>query len=204
MQHQIANRSRPPCPHPRRGRVITPPAALEQGFTLVEVIFALTVLVVGVLGSAQVLSYGLRNLSSSPSDVISFQKAAQAVESVYAARDSHTLKWSQIRNVNGAGGDGGVFLDGPQPLKQAGPDGLVNTADDAPLPVESMILPGPDQLINTADDEIVSLSGFRREISIRDVPNERGNLRSITVTITRQIGSDVRTHTLTTYISAFS
>ena len=59
------------------------------------------------------------------------QKAAQAIEAVFGARDSHKVTWAQIRNVNGASGsDGGIFLDGPQPLPQAGPDGLVNTGDD--------------------------------------------------------------------------
>ena len=91
---------------------------------------ALGVLTTGVLGAAGVLAAGMQNLSSSPADVIVTQKAAQAIEAVFSARDSHKLTWAQIRNVNGRGSDGGIFLDGPQPLKLAGADGLVNTADD--------------------------------------------------------------------------
>jgi len=175
-----------------------------RGFSLVEVMFALAVLMVGVLGASQVLSMGVKSLGSSPTDVISFQKAAQAIEAVYAARDSHTVSWSQIRNVNGTGSDGGIFLDGPQSLRGAGPDGLVNTADDVLLAVESTTLPGPDELLHTADDETVVLNGFKREIAIRDVPDENGKLRSITVTITYQLGADLRSNTLTTYISSYS
>jgi prepilin-type N-terminal cleavage/methylation domain-containing protein len=176
----------------------------EPGFSLIEVIFAMAVLLVGVLGAAAVMAAGTRVLGSSPGDVIGTQKAAQAIESVFAARDSHMLTWAQIRNVNGAATDRGVFLDGPQPLKLPGLDGLVNTADDAGEAIESAIRPGPDQLLNTADDETVQLTGYTREIVIRDVPNENGTLRSIAVTIIYQFGDDTRKQTVTTYISAYS
>jgi prepilin-type N-terminal cleavage/methylation domain-containing protein len=176
----------------------------ENGFSLVEVMFALGVLLIGVLGAAAVLAAGMKNVESSPGDVIGTQKAAQAIETVFAARDSRKVRWSQIRNVNGLANDNGIFVDGPQPLKRAGPDGLVNTADDAQQNVESMTLPGKDQLLNTVDDETVTLSGYTREIRIRDVTNGNGNLRSVTVTIKYRLGSDVRTQILTTYISAYS
>jgi prepilin-type N-terminal cleavage/methylation domain-containing protein len=176
----------------------------ERGFSLIEVMFALAVLLVGVLGAAAVMAAGTRVLGSSPGDVIGTQKAAQAIESVFAARDSHLLTWAQIRNVSGAASDGGVFLDGPQPLKLPGPDGLVNTADDRAQAIESTIRPGPDQLLTTVDDERVELTAYTREISIREVPNENGMLRSITVTIVYQFGTENRKQTVVTYISAYS
>lgn len=179
-------------------------ARSEKGFSLIEVMFALGVLLVGVLSAAAVLAAGMRILETSPGDVVGAQKAAQAIESVFAARDSHVVAWAQIRNVKGANGDNGIFLDGPQPLTVAGRDGLVNTEDDVKLPVESVTLPGPDQLLGTEDDETTLLTGYTREISIRDVKNENGNLRSIEVTITHLVGTAVHTYTLTTYISAFS
>jgi hypothetical protein len=176
----------------------------DRGFSLIEVMFALGVLMAGVLGAAAVLAAGTRMLGSSPGDMIGTQKAAQAIESVFAARDSHLLTWAQIRNVNGAGADGGVFLDGPQPMKLAGPDGLVNTADDAGQPMESTTEPGPDRLFNTADDETRELTGYTRQISIRDVPGENGNLRSVVVTIVFRFGETTRTQTVTTYVSSYS
>jgi hypothetical protein len=160
----------------------------ETGFSLAETVVALGVLTTGVLGAAAVLAAGMQNLSSSPSDVIVTQKATQAVETVFAARDSHALTWSQIRNVS----DGGVFLDGPQSLTTPGADGLVNTDDDGS--VESMSLPSGT----------VTLSSYTREIKIEDVPNEDGQLRSVTVTITYQHGPTKRTYTLTTLISAYA
>jgi hypothetical protein len=166
--------------------------------------FALGILTTGVLGAAAVMAAGMQNLSSSPGDVIVTQKAAQAIEAVFAARDSHKLTWSQIRNVQGSSGsDNGVFLDGPQPLRLAGSDGLVNTADDSD-DIETVPLPGPDKVLGTADDKGIVLSGFTREISIRDAEGESGQLRVVTVTVVYQNGTTKRNYTLVTYISAYS
>jgi prepilin-type N-terminal cleavage/methylation domain-containing protein len=176
----------------------------QKGFSLVEVMFALGVLTTGVLGAAAVIAAGMQSLSSSPGDVIVTQKAAQAIEAVFAARDSHKLTWAQIRNVKGlSGNDNGIFLDGPQPLTLSGSDGLVNTADDSSN-VESIPLPGPDRVLGTADDSEVILNGFTREIEIRDVSGGSGQLRNITVTVIYQNGTTKRTYKLTTYISAYS
>lgn len=177
----------------------------EQGFSMIETVISLGVLAVGVLGTAAAMTAGMQNLGSSGSDVVVTQKAAQAIEAVFSARDSHKLTWSQIRNIKGASSaDNGVFVDGPQPLHLAGPDGLVNTAGDEREPIESSVLPGRDQILGTADDTTVTLNGFTREIAIRDVANEDGQLRSITVIITYQNGAIKREYKLTTYISSYS
>jgi len=170
----------------------------SNGFSLAETVIALGVLTTGVLGAAGVFVTGMRNLSSAPGDIVSAQKAAQAIEAVYSARDSGKLTWAQIKNVS----NGGVFLDGAKPLKLPGPDGLVNTADDTT--VESITVPGKDQLFGTADDTVVTYSTFTRQIAITDVSGENGDLRKIVVTITYQNGSSTKTYTLTTYISSFA
>lgn len=162
----------------------------ERGFSLAETVIALGVLTTGVIGAAGVLVTGMNNLGSSPSDVISAQKATQAIESVFAARDSKRLTWSQITNVS----NGGVFLDGAQPLYLAGADGFVNTADDAAAGLETEILPG----------QSIALTAYTRQIQISDVSGENGDLRMITVTITYQNGQTHRSYVLITYISAFS
>ena len=60
----------------------------SQGFSLVETIIALGVLATGVIGAAGVLTMGMTNLNSSPADVVMTQKATQAIEAVFSARDS--------------------------------------------------------------------------------------------------------------------
>lgn len=168
------------------------------------------VLATGMLGAAAVLAAGMQRVSSAPGDLIATQKAAEAIESVFSARDSHVLTWAQIRNVKGSSGsDNGIFLDGPQPLRLPGADGLVNTADDAAQPIETVTLPGPDQVLGTTDDQTIKLNGYTREIKIADVAGEIDingvyTLRSITVTVTYQSGTMTRTYSLVTYISNYS
>ena len=172
----------------------------DRGFSLIETMIAVSLLAVALLGAAGLLASGLQKIASSPGDLTATQKATEAVESVFSARDSHTLTWAQIRNVKGASGnDGGIFLDGPQSLRIPGADGIVGTADDGAI--ETVTYPGPDQKLGTADDVTQSLSGFTREIRIRDL---QVNLRAITVIVTYQAGSAVRTYTLTAYISSFA
>ncbi|HZR24060.1 MAG TPA: hypothetical protein VFA59_10760 [Vicinamibacterales bacterium] len=170
----------------------------SNGFSLAETVIAMGILTTGVLSAAAVLASGMQKLSSSPQDVIVTQKAAQAIEAVFSARDSHKLTWDQIRNV----ADGGIFLGGPQPLKLPGPDGLVNTADDTTT--ETITMPGKDQVLGTADDTTVVLSNYTREIRIQDVANESGQLRTITVTVTFKDGPTTRTYTLSSLISSYS
>ena len=161
---------------------------------------ALGVLTVGMLGAAAVFTQGMQKMASSPGDLIATQKAAEAIENVYSARNSQTLTWAQIRNVQGgSGADGGVFLDGPQEIKTPGNDGVVGTTDDGD--VETWVLPGPDQTMGTTDDVTQTLSGYTREIKIRDI--ELG-LRSIEVTVTYRANTGIRTYTLTTYISNYT
>jgi len=156
---------------------------------------AVTILAMGLLGVAGVLTSALSNLSTASSDVVARQKAIEAIESVYAARDSRVLTWVQIRNV----ANGGVFLDGAQPIRAAGADGLVNTADDGA--VEVAVEPGPDGLLGTTDDVSTTLSNYTRRILITDVSF---SLRQITVTVTLTNGKGTRTYTITTLISSYA
>lgn len=167
----------------------------ERGVSLIETMIAMLVLTVGAIGMASVFLYGMQSAASSPNELIATQKAAEAMESVIAARDSHIFTWAQLRNVS----EGGIFLNGAKSMKVAGADGILNTSDDGA--VETVLLPGPDQLLGTADDRTETLSGFTREITIVNVTT---SLRSIAVTITYQAGSTSRTYTLTGYMSAYS
>jgi len=167
----------------------------QSGFSLLETVFAIGILSVGALGMAGTFTRGMQRTVSSPNELIATQKAAEAVESVFSARDSHLLTWSQLRNED----HGGVFMNGPQPLKLPGADGIVNTHDDTL--VESFDLPGPDQILGNADDVTKTLDGFTREIKIADLSED---LRSVTVTVTYNAGPQTRSYSITAYISTWA
>ena len=167
----------------------------EGGFSLIETIFALGIMAFGLLTLAAVFSYGIVNLRTGNSLLVAKEKAAEAIESVFMSRDTRLIGWSQVRNQ----AYGGIFLDGPQPLKVSGADGIVNTDDDGAI--EQMVLPGPDDLIGTADDEVIQLTNYTREITIIDVGV---NLREIRVTIRYPYGGAYDEYTLMTYISSFA
>jgi hypothetical protein len=172
----------------------------QAGSSLVEVVLAMGVLTVGALGTAGVFTQGMQRATSSPGDLLATQKAAEAIESVFAARDTAKLTWAQIRNVQGeSGSDGGVFIDGQREFRSPGADGIINTADDGA--VETERFPGRDRMLNTIDDDVRTLGTFRREIKITRVTND---LRIITVTVTFPDGPTTRKFVLTTYISSYS
>ncbi len=170
----------------------------QRGMSLIETMIAMLVLTVGAIGMASVFLYGMQSASSSPNEVVATQKAAEAIESVFAARDAHTITWAQLRNV----ANGGIFLGGELQLKTAGNDGIILTGDNDEV-VETALLPGVDQLLGTADDKTESLAGFTRQIAIADVAGVT-DLRVITVTVKYPAGAVTRTYSITAYISAFA
>jgi len=191
----------------------------DRGFSLIEVVVAMSILVVGLLGLAQVFYLGMVNASTSSANLIAREKAREAIESVHTARDTRTIAWGAVRNVAGpacpaiaavgaqpavtfTASGGGVFLNGEQQLRQAGADGLVNTADDAAAGPEE--LPGPNGRFEPADDadaDDVPIQDFWRDITICDV---NPDLRQIQVTVRYRVGAQERRYTLVTYISSFS
>jgi type II secretory pathway pseudopilin PulG len=177
----------------------------QAGFTLIEAMIAIVVLTFGVLSLAGVFAQGIVIANMTQMDYIAQKKAEEAMESIFAARDSKEQPWANIRNVQGASGtDNGIFLDLPEPLVAPGADGLYGTADDILTQPETVILgPGPDGQLGTADDVVMSLQGMTRTIAIVDIPNEP-NLRQITITMNYRVGHITRQYTLLSYISQFS
>ena len=73
--------------------------AREDGFSLMEMIVALSILMVGLLGLAQVFYFGMAIVGTSSAQLIAREKAREAIESVHTARDTRVITWAQIRNV---------------------------------------------------------------------------------------------------------
>lgn len=171
------------------------PRDSAAGFTLIETMIAMAVLAGGLLALAQVFTFGVATIAAGGAHIIAREKATEAVESVYTARDTRTITWAQVLNA----ADGGIFIDGAGPLTEAGADGLVNTPDDGN--VETIIQPGPDGELGNGDDLVEQLDQFTREIAITDVSP---NLRRIRVTIRYRAGGGQREYFVETLISAFA
>jgi hypothetical protein len=174
------------------------PYASESGISLIETMVAMLVVMVAAIGLAGTFLHGMRLTTSSPSELIATQKAAEAIESVFSARDSHTITWDQLKNKS----KGGIFLDEQQDMNVAGEDGIVNTGDHGEV-LESLSLPGPDQKMGTADDTIDTLAGYKRQIVITQKSDE-DDLREITVIVTYTAGSATHEYKLTAYISSYA
>ena len=184
----------------------------QSGFTLIEVMFAIVLLMIGILTIVAALGAALGTTHNAQENLIARQKALEAMESIFTARNTQQVTFSQIGNI----ASGGIFTGGPTPLWSAGPDGLVNTADDVPFAAsgvcpagpECITLPGPDGILGTADDVPMSLANFTREIEITPVLEAGGsinpNLKQITVTVSYTSTSSVpRSYSVNALISAF-
>ena len=176
-------------------------AKRSDGFGLVETLVGLSILAFGLLGVAAAFSQGMRSLAGSNYDILAREKAVEAIETVYSARDTKTITWAEVRNVQGeTGHDGGVFLDGPHPLTIAGDDGLVNTEDDSEE-LEALVQPGVDEQLGTGDDIVQPLTGFTRQIEIKQLS---ATLRQLRVVIRYHVGTEAREYVIVTYISSYA
>ena len=172
----------------------------DSGFTLVEVTIGMLLLMIGVMALAGGVALGARRLTGSQDQLMASQRAAEAAESVFKARDNRTLTWAQIRNVaGGTGADGGIFQDGAQQVRMPGLDGLANTADDGA--VVAVIKPGPDGMLGTPDDTSTPLVGFTREIEIRDISV---TLRQLRVIVRYRTPQGIQQYVVTTYLSSYA
>jgi prepilin-type N-terminal cleavage/methylation domain-containing protein len=157
----------------------------QRGFSLIEVLVAMFILTAGLLPLAALFATAVQRMTASTPQLLAREKAREAIESVHAARDTGEASWATIRNL----ADGGVFLNGAQPIKAPGNDGLVNTSDD-----------GATQ---------ISASEFTREIDINALTFDgtatvNPNLREVRVVVRYQVSGTWFTYVLTTYISSYS
>jgi prepilin-type N-terminal cleavage/methylation domain-containing protein len=182
----------------------------QQGFTLIEVMISAVVLTVGLVSMLAVFGLSLAATQTAQEDMIAKQLASQALESIFTARDTSQISWSQIQNVS----NGGIFVDGFNQILDPGPDGLEGTADDVlkapcPGPSKCLISPGPDGILGTPDDVYWPLNNYSRQIAISPLNDASGNqyssLRSVTITIqyTASTGKAPKNYVMTAYISQY-
>jgi prepilin-type N-terminal cleavage/methylation domain-containing protein len=190
----------------------------QSGFSLVEVMISIAILAVGLIGVLGVFGLAIAANQSSQEDMIARQLASEAMESIFTARNTSQLSFSQINNV----ANGGIFANGATTLLCAGPTyGIVGVAGDTAscLTASGAVCPnggiqcldeaGPDGIVGTADDVIVSLSNYTRTIAISPLLDSSGNviqtLVQVTVTITYSVPNSAvpKNYQLEEYISSY-
>lgn len=154
----------------------------ESGVTILEMVVAMLILTVGLLGLAASIGYAVtvsnkgRNLTNSKLLVVSL------LEQMETLRNTEQLTFGQIANQGQVDNSGATrtFVGFPtvfQPLSiNPGPDGIFGTDDD-------LISPGPDNVYGTSDDTVDNtwaVPGYQRQITITNLST---NLKRIQVTL---------------------
>jgi type II secretory pathway pseudopilin PulG len=153
-------------------------AKAQQGMALVETLIAIVVLMIGLLAVLATFAMAIGNTNTVQLDSVARQKTAEAMESIFTARQTSQITFDKIQNV---GSGTGIFTPGVLPMTDPGPDGLDGTADD--VTAAPIRLPGSSGVItNTTADVLVNLGNFTRQIEIANVAGNP-NVRQITVTV---------------------
>lgn len=171
----------------------------EAGFSYVDVMIAVTILLVGIMAMLSAITSGVVMTTTSQQQLAAKQYAQSTVEAIFSARDLDRLGFNSIGNVGDSTIPGGVFIAGQQQFyPTTGPDGVIGTADDKA---------GPDGIIGTGDD-IQPVDGFLRQIEITNVPDPDRplapiTLRQVKVTITYLLGSAQFRESMTTFAANY-
>lgn len=154
----------------------------ESGVTILEMVVAMLILTVGLLGLAASIGYAVtvsnrgRNLTNTKLLVVSL------LEQMETLRNTEQLTFGQIANAGDVDNTGAPrnFSGFPTSFEQLsinpGPDGIFGTSDD-------LINPGPDNVYGTLDDFTDStwgIPGYSRQIIISEL---NPNLKRVQVTL---------------------
>lgn len=174
----------------------------ENGFSLIETIMALVVLLIGILATMQALSFGMLSMQESEKRSYAKEVARSTMETIFSIRDLQAFdpqtgqpyNWNAIQVSNGS--NGGVFLAGWTPIREnPGNDGIFGTADDA-------CAAGNNCTVGAYTNTSPVVGGFQRQVEVFDIV-EFGvaKKRRITVTVRYFVGQLQRTEVESTIVA---
>jgi prepilin-type N-terminal cleavage/methylation domain-containing protein len=168
-------------------------AKSQRGFSLIEMMIATVVTAIGLLAMIGLFAQSLATMQYAQEDIVAKQKAREALEGVYAARDDSSLSFTQIDNFS----NGGIFKDGMVPLMLNTTTGISGTTSDSTTS-DSVLL----------DGRTVNLTNYQRQILFSPMPAAGGgndpNIKKVTITVqVSSPGRGPRTYTVTGYVSRF-
>lgn len=160
MPKSMSNNRRPAGARARRGA--------ESGFTLLEMVIALVVMMIGLLSLAQVLGYALAVSNRGRGVTNAKLLVVSVLEQMENLRNTGQLTYGQIANPDDVDNEGGTFTFGGfqddfhTVPRNPGTDGIYGTSDDPTTPSQVY-------------------EGFERRIVIEPLGDD--NLRKIVVTL---------------------
>jgi prepilin-type N-terminal cleavage/methylation domain-containing protein len=158
--------------NPRRSRS-------ERGFSILELVVAMIILTIGLLGVASAISYALMASNRGRGITNSKMLVVSILEQMETLRDTGQLHFNEISNSQVVGSSFTGFPATFQPVStKPGPDGIFGTSDD-------LISAGPDNTYGTADDftdPTLARPGVTRQILISTLA-DNDYLKKIQVTL---------------------
>lgn len=144
----------------------------HRGFSLIEVVIAIFILTIGLIGTAAAITFALEFSSISRNVTNGKLIIVSTIEEIEGIRNSRRLDFQQIENVGNVNNTGSEnnfngFSNGFNSVSvNPGPDGVNGTDDD-------LITAGPDGVYGTGDDTVdnsLARSGYFRKITITNLP----------------------------------
>lgn len=175
----------------------------EGGFSLIETIIAMVILMVGILATISAISFSLFYVQESEKITLAKEYARSTMETIFSIRDLQlfdsniadgTYKWNKI--VIKSDTNTGIFLDGWKPIREnPGADGIYGTDDDACSPSGACV-------VGSTTNNSAVVQGYQRKIEITDI-NENGIARKryIVVRVKYWVGLKEREITESTIIA---
>lgn len=146
-------------------------APTHSGFSLIELMVAMVVLLVGLISTAGLVLAGVAASLQAKDLAVANQLAKDAMESVFMARITGRIPFSAVNNKSQPDG---IFNDGYQPINAPSPDGLVNT---------DLYLAQPPLSYDTPSGR-VTFDRFQRQILIEgETVTGDPNLRQVTINV---------------------
>lgn len=184
----------------------------EGGFSYIDVVIAIVILMIGVLSMIGALTANLIRLSETEKRIVAKQIALSTIESIISAKEISRPGviegWDAVGNFGTNPVDGvpkGIFLTGWRPIRaEMGWDGVAGTIDDACFAESPCVVSGrpPNNSPVTPN--------FEREIVITDVPDpERPTppygitRRKIEVKVRYFVNQAVRQETVSTLVANY-
>ncbi len=174
----------------------------ESGFSYIDVMIALVILMVGILALLSGISGSILQARGQEQQLLAKQIATSTMESIMSVKETDPARmgWKAVGNVgsnpDSLGVPQGIFVTGFQPVKL-----------DA----------GADEVLGTADDTGTVVQGQQRQIVITDLcdPDRPSSIctpagtfvikfRSVNVTVKYNVGALQRQETLTTVLTDYA